>query len=296
MATFPTAVLILLVVLVLIMALLVSLRGASARKRSRAPLRVLGGGAPGACYPPDLMKELLAVARRGRGYAPPTEKEHQGFCDAASRLSAKYKVAVPARALASARQQERSLRARNRTSNPQRWNEKLQADRRRGLSVVAIAAKHDLPPMFVLKALGPRGKVTEGEAHDAALTDSGSALHQRKTRARADDYETVVGAELDRLGVPHQTEEDLREAGEQVTPDFLLGEPTEIQGRRVTWIDAKNYVYYGNRLTLPGLKKQARKYTAAFGPGAMVFAGGCACKVPPLGALLLGPDWAGELT
>lgn len=309
MADFPATflvLLVLLVVLVLVMALVVArsagFRGPGALDPPSGP-RAHGGGPPktGArgCYPPGLVTELLAVARQGKGYAPPTEKERQGFCAAAARLSAKHQVEVPSRALESMHQQERSLRARNRTSNPQSWHAKLRADRRRGLSVVESAARHDLPPMFVLKALGLKGGAgvpCEGEALDAALADAGSALHQRKTRARADGYEAVVGAELDRLGLPHWTEEDLRLDGEVLTPDFLLKEPAELRGRSVAWVDAKNYAYYGNRLTLPGLKKQARKYTAAFGPGAMVFAGGHACAAPPLGALVLGPDWARGLT
>ena len=288
-------------ILVLIMGLIVgrhagapppAARGGSEKASS-------GGGKP-ECYRPELMKEILASVRRGRGYAPPSEEEHQAYCGEAKRLAGKYKVAVPVRALESVHSQERSLRARNRTSAAPSgrknagWGPALQADRRQGLSVVEIAAKNDLPPMFVLKALGHKGGVRAEEAHEAALADAGSALHQRKTRERADGYETVVGEDLARLGAPHQTEEDLRAAGAPITPDFLLSGPIEICGRRVSWLDAKNYLYYGNRLTLPGLKKQAQKYTAAFGPGAMVFAGGVACKAPPLGALLLGPDWANK--
>ena len=55
----------------------------------------------------------------------------------------------------------------------------------------------------------------------------------------------------------------------------------------VRWIDAKNYVYYGSALTARSLARQAARYTAAFGPGAMVFSGGRACGSTFPGAPLL---------
>lgn len=48
-------------------------------------------------------------------------------------------------------------------------------------------------------------------------------------------------------------------------PPGLLDAPRAIVGKSVAWIDAKNYAYYGNRLTFPGLRRQARKYATAFG-------------------------------
>lgn len=288
-------ILLLFLLLVLILAFIASLREAGPRPHRAARHATTGGGArTGGCYPAKLMQEAIAVVRRGRGYAPPSEEERRAYTTEAARLSAKYGTDFPARALESVRSQERALRARGRVAAFRKnkgWASKLAAGRRQGLSVTALAARHDLPPMFVLKALrGHKAEPSEEEGRAAALGDEGSALHQHAVRAQAAGFEEVVGAALARLGAPHETEAEARAAGRRSTPDFLLSEPTEICGRRVVWLDAKNYLYYGNRLTLPGLKKQVRKYTAEFGPGALVFAGGVACGSPPLGALVLGPD------
>lgn len=262
------------------------------------PSRAATGGAadesrPG-CYPPGLVTEIRGLARRGRGYAPPSSEECRAFRAEAARLSAKYRVSPPIRALESAHGQERALRARARTSSPRRWGPPLRADHLRGRPAAEIAARRGLPPMFVLKALYPPGAPPPPaeEARDASLADAGSAFHQSRARRRAEAYEAEVGEALARLGAAHSTEESLRAEGAPVTPDFLLDRPLALCGQQVAWLDAKDYFYYGNPLTLPGLKAQARKYTAAFGPGAMVFAGGVSCGAPPLGALLLGPDWA----
>ena len=45
----------------------------------------------------------------------------------------------------------------------------------------------------------------------------------------------------------------------------------------MAWLDAKNFPLYGSRLVASSLARQAEKYTARFGPGAMVFSGGLMC-------------------
>jgi hypothetical protein len=237
------------------------------------------------------MKDILTLVRKNKGYAPPSSDERAAYREASERLAVTHKTPVPAAALLSAHGQERSLRARNRTSGVQ-WVGKIVAARGQGLSAVEIAEKFDLPPMFVLKHLRSKGGgVSERESLAAALADAGSALHQQKTKTHADKFELKLSADLTRLGIPHKTEDDLRREGSLLTPDLLLDPPVDIAGAPVTWVDAKNYMFYGNRLTVPGLKKQAKKYTEAFGPGVMVFAGGVACNAPELGAVLRGPDW-----
>ena len=64
-----------------------------------------------------------------------------------------------------------------------------------------------------------------------------------------------------------KTEEELK--GQSLTPDFLLKDMGKYK-----WLDAKNYPHFDSKMTREKLKKQATKYTDAFGPGIFVFDGG----------------------
>ena len=72
----------------------------------------------------------------------------------------------------------------------------------------------------------------------------------------------------------YKTEKDLK--GQSLTPDFLLKDMGEYK-----WLDAKNYPHFDSKMTREKLKKQATKYTNAFGPGIFVF-DGIWCDVPVL--------------
>lgn len=78
------------------------------------------------------------------------------------------------------------------------------------------------------------------------------------------------------------TEEDMRAANSRITPDCLLLDDCVINGRKVRWIDAKNY--YGSGLRESNgiskkISKQIEKYNAEFGgDGAIVFKNGFSQK------------------
>jgi hypothetical protein len=171
-----------------------------------------------------------------------------------------------------------------------------------------VAAPAHLPPDLA------------AEAPAIFEADPGSSLNGMRTKARAQAFEDAVGAALRAQGAVFQTEEELRstdefraaearrltaEAAQEpargemhegrapnpvLTPDFLFTAPTTINGHRVTWLDAKNYMAYDSKLVLKSTVKQAKKYVEHFGPGAFVFSGGVLC--PPGGRLAeqIGPS------
>jgi hypothetical protein len=114
----------------------------------------------------------------------------------------------------------------------------------------------------------------------ASESDLGSRANSLRIQSKATAFEEAVAWWLRDMGVEFLTEKDLRSKGGSstlLTPDFLLESPIVINGRKIHWIDAKNYPMWGSRLVAKGLSKQAEKYTRAFGPGAMVFNGGVMC-------------------
>ena len=251
-----------------------------------------GGAAECPRHPRQLIRDMLSVVKRkpgGDGFAPPSDAETLVYAGEAVRLSKRYSRKVTPAMIRSMHGQVRSLAARNRASSSKGvvWS------RYRKQSAPELARELDLPPMMVYKNMN---RNTRGPREDAEKIDAGSGVNQRASQKRAFAYEDVVGGQLCGAGARFYTEEDLRKSGSRLTPDFLLKSPITVDGRSIHWMDAKNYIYYGNPLTLRGLVKQARKYTAAFGQGAMVFSGGVAEGAPPLGgALLVGADWVGRV-
>ena len=246
------------------------------------------------------MRAILACVRRFQrnqklGFGPITPAEREAYVRQAKRLTAEQGRLITAPAILSVHSQERALKACRRTRNPGRWRSKIQKARRQGRSIVQIAAQLDLPPNYISKVLRLTGAVAGSdvfkEVQDAANADANSASNQRRAQLFACIYEKEVGKALDERGLSYQTEEDLRRDGSHLTPDFLFYSPQSISGHQLSWLDAKNFLYFGNPLTRASLRRQARKYTQAFGDGAMIFAHGAAQRAPALGTLLLDPDW-----
>ncbi len=74
---------------------------------------------------------------------------------------------------------------------------------------------------------------------------------------------------LDRHGITHEREEDLREKGGK-TPDFLLEKPIYFRGEEVNWIESKGS--FGDlREVKKNLKKQLHAYRELFGPGMVIY-------------------------
>ncbi len=306
------------VVLVVSLALL-ALRSLAARGttsvRGGAPPRAVDWPAPSACLPEAMVAECLAAARAVAGFGPVGEAERAALAQHAARINGRYGAArVTVAALVSMRTMEAAVAAGRGGVLAQRAGAKILAAYRAGVPVTEIAARRRLPPLAVARQLlielgrsaadvrallrepanlraDPETRALADQLGAVNAADLGSRVNADRIRAGATAFEETVARFLAAAGVKFETEETLRAANAAVTltPDFLLREPVTIAGRPVHWIDAKAYPMYGSRLVTKKLAQQAQKYTAAFGPGAFVFAGGVMChtRVPPADPLLL---------
>ena len=75
------------------------------------------------------------------------------------------------------------------------------------------------------------------------------------------------------------TQDDLVKRGSSLTPDFLFSPSVMIRGRSINWIDAKNFYGTKKGFLFKKIKKQVKRYTDAFGEGAIVFSLGCSEEV-----------------
>ena len=284
--------------------------GSVARKNPDTAIKWDG---PETCYPREMIAECLRLVRGVPGFGPVSAEERAGLASATARLSRKYGVELRAGQLVSMRRMEAGLAARRSGALALRHGEAIAAANAAGEPVLSIAARYRLPPMAVLRQVlieaghSPRQirdaiddparlpPKLAAEAPAVFEADLGSRLNADLIRAEAQAYEGAVGAYLRARGIVFETEDDLRKSatGQSpepdlplLTPDFLFREPILIDGRRVAWLDAKNYPLYESKLVAASLAKQAAKYTARFGPGAMVFSGGlmCGARVLPKSA------------
>lgn len=180
---------------------------------------------------------------------------------------------------------------------------------RREMDIVDIAKMYRYPPLLTLRAIlmkrgcNPdsvrqlfRKGVIEGTretTNDARYTPLYPRDLRQYKRAAAHDIEAAevnarvvreadaleqefVGA-LAALGLKFLTQEQLvaeaRTRGEQprLTPDVLFIDKVTINGKRVAWIDYKSYVGSSVKFLYVANKRQAAKYTAEWGPGALCY-------------------------
>ena len=91
----------------------------------------------------------------------------------------------------------------------------------------------------------------------------------------AREWEEALHAFLEEHDINYVTEDEMRQAGAQRTPDCLLLDDCTFNGRKVRWMDSKSF--YGSGLKQNGyfvksLKKQIASYETAFGEtGAVIF-------------------------
>ena len=116
---------------------------------------------------------------------------------------------------------------------------------------------------------------------------SGSETDRKRQSLK---FEEVLSTYFEASGALLYREDELHAAqqrtygGPVLTPDILFRSPVLIDGQRVSWVDAKDF--YGSGLAMADGKHrvQVEKYTAEWGPGAVVFSGGLS------DALRLGDD------
>jgi hypothetical protein len=158
----------------------------------------------------------------------------------------------------------------------------------------------DYPPwnLFVRlnKSNGTKSDYYHEQMKIALLNDIQSPLMQKIGKKKADKFEAKMIKFFKKQGVKIKDEKDLVQ--EQIdmygkpmwTVDLWFADnPIMINGHKVHWIECKNYMLTEsiNKLFLPSVRKQLRKYRAQWGPGAVAFSKGFTCNLNEKGILVL---------
>jgi hypothetical protein len=195
-------------------------------------------------------------------------------------------------------------------SGLQRHLSYLSREFKRGRGIMQLSMETDLPSMSIIRAILTRRVKSrhpgwidkdvkklvrdtiaaghgcylknEGEQQQLALakkydqTSYADSLTNGEEKQAATGWEVSLLDYLDKHEISYLTEETLSEMASATTPDVLLLDDVTIQGRRVRWIDSKNYfggvVGGGGGHFIKKLTKQINKYDGQFeAPGAIVY-------------------------
>lgn len=156
--------------------------------------------------------------------------------------------------------------------------------------ILELSRTLDYPPWNLFVILLPkRTKLSKYDLKQqkiAMLNDIQSPLMQKLSKVRADRFEARMIKFFREQGVKLKdekilVEEQIAQYGRPMwTVDLWFADnPIIINGKKIHWIECKNYMLTDNRLFLPSVRKQVRKYRDQWGPGAIAFSKGFTCDL-----------------
>lgn len=161
--------------------------------------------------------------------------------------------------------------------------------------ILVLSKKYDFPPLAMMRMIlldkGYSKDNVKKITKDPTLLDNRDKeqfikaiendyigdFEQDKITESANNFEREIEAFFDKKHIPYRTQADLTRDQIQlinravITPDLYFPQGVMIGGKKLYWIDAKNY-YGGNAsYVYNGVSKQADKYNKMYGYGGFIF-------------------------
>lgn len=181
----------------------------------------------------------------------------------------------------------------------QRNANKIATEYNAGENIIDLARKWKFPPLNVLRTIMIKNGRNESEMFKVFTRNTDAAKHlsgrdyDQYIIAAAADGESAFDSDLISTiakynenqimsyfissGIPVTTEGELinkqvEEFGRAIcTPDILFKKPIVVNGTEIYWIDYKDYMGCPESYLYESNVKQAAKYNAAFGNGALMY-------------------------
>ena len=182
-------------------------------------------------------------------------------------------------------------------------------DYNNGIGVLELSSKYDGSPLNILRlvyASKYKKKLTQliksnkflsskdtTQLDLAILNDLYALINQDKVLKKSTEFEQSIQEILDKLSVKYKTQEQLTQ--EQIeetdkatnTPDFLILDDLWINGKKINWIDAKNFYGLNTQYLKKRIKHQTKKYIDAWGTGSIIFSLGFSSELMIPGILFI---------
>lgn len=170
-----------------------------------------------------------------------------------------------------------------------------------GMDVLKLSSKYDGSPLNLLRLIFDEKygkKLTQiiknnkilnlrdkKELDIAISNDLYALINQDAVLKKSTDFELKIQKILDLNDIKYKTQEQL--AQEQIkksniatnTPDFLILDDLFINGKKINWIDAKNFYGLDTQYIKKRIKHQTKKYIDTWGPGSIIFNLGFSSKL-----------------
>lgn len=162
-----------------------------------------------------------------------------------------------------------------------------------GMDILKLSTKYDGSPLNLMRLIFMdkyKNKLTQlikknnimnsrdKKQLDISISNDLYALiNQDEILKKSCNFELKIQNKLDLLGIRYKTQEQL--AKEQIkksniatnTPDFLILDDLFINGKKIKWIDAKNFYGLNTQYIIKRIKHQTKKYLDAWGAGSIIF-------------------------
>jgi len=174
-----------------------------------------------------------------------------------------------------------------------------------GKKIMDLTLKYDFPPMAIIRQFlmlkNSKQNVKELLKNPSKIPDEKLrneikmieenrldvfvTLDQSTTQDYAEAFEVDMGKFLRQNDIKFKTQDELSQ--EQIskhgkainTPDFLIESDLTINGKKINWIDAKNFYGADTWMINKSITKQTKKYVDEWGSGAIWFSLGFSEKL-----------------
>lgn len=166
-------------------------------------------------------------------------------------------------------------------------------DYNNGIDILKLSTKYDGSPLNLMRLIFMdkyKKKLTQliiknkilnsidkKQLDIAIANDLYALINQDEVLKKSNNFELKIQNKLDLLGIRYKTQEQLTK--EQIkksniatnTPDFLILDDLFINGKKIKWIDAKNFYGLNTQYIKKRIKQQTKKYLDAWGSGSIIF-------------------------
>lgn len=165
----------------------------------------------------------------------------------------------------------------------------------KGISIKELAKVHDFSPISMLKNIFYKLGMSKNKVKDylnkvgdissfnleqinfALDNDIFNKVDQSDQIEKSENFEGEINRYLTKKNIKFKTQDELKD--EQIkkygspinTPDFLIISNLVINGKKINWIDAKNFYGANTFLVRKKIKKQVQKYIDSYGDGCILF-------------------------
>ena len=265
------------------------------------------------CIPVELLADMQNILKRrfetNLNFNILNEDDKKFYERQSCILAEKYNInsEIIYRQILSIRNQELSISIAHLGDKIHHLIKTVKSDFESGYDLSLIADKHKLPYIATLKQLCAEYGYSKNEIKEFLRkktpfpeklnklnseidfileNDITSSVNNINNKKKADEFEKLVADKLDKLGIGYISEMDIREAANneegQITPDILFKKDQDIilNGKKINWIELKNFPYYKNKLLEKKIQQQAKKYYNKYGIGVFIFKLGVLCTCP----------------